>query len=129
MTAFASPGFGWGSDGSECLICFGFFVFILVCAATVLIHRASHYFAGVTKVAKSSVGDRKPSLEFLRAQLNKLSDEQRATLGSLSKSGRQSEAIQVAARFLAISVDDATCIVEQLYSGATCSKPPDARDT
>jgi hypothetical protein len=113
MRAFASPGLGWGSDGSEGLICFGLFVFILVCVVTVVIHRASHYLASRVHDPKCGMPDRNRSLEFLRTQLNKLSDEQRAKLGSLSQSGRKLEAIREAARFLAVSFDDATLIVEE----------------
>jgi hypothetical protein len=103
-----------GSGGSDVLLCFGFVLFILVCAVTVLIHRASHYFASAKSDPELGDRDRKLPLERLRAQLNKLSDEQRARLCSLTKSGREVEAIGEAERLLAVSVDDATLIVDEL---------------
>jgi hypothetical protein len=59
-------------------------------------------------------GGNKGDIRKMRAQLDKLSDEQREALRRLARSGRTLEAIQEAGRILGVSPEDAAFVAEEL---------------
>ena len=119
MIPFAGPGLGWGSRGEE-WICLGFFLLLVVgaiAAFTVMVHRWIYDLAKEAKEAKKAkerATITEHSVEYLRAQLSKLSDEQRDAIRRLFKSGRTTDAILEAGRTLGVSAREAELLADEL---------------
>jgi hypothetical protein len=116
MTTFASPGLGWGSRGelNVCGVVFLIILFFFICAVTLILHRASHDAAVRHRREKRRIKERDQFFASMQNYLDKLSDEQRAALMALWRSGRRSEAVQEAARFLTVSEESASRLDDEL---------------
>jgi hypothetical protein len=114
MRVFATPFWASPYELAVCGAVFLIILFLFICAVIAALHRATHDAEVRRRREQRRIKEREQFFASLQDYLDKLSDEQRAALTELWNSGRRSEAVQEAARFLTISEDGASRLVDEL---------------
>jgi hypothetical protein len=83
-------------------------LFLLVCAVTSALHRATHDAEVRRKREQRRIKEYEQFIASMQHYLDRCSEEQRAALMALWRSGRKSEAVQEAAHFLTVSEEHAS---------------------